>query len=262
LLSVIPPSKFKEEHTQKLIHRMIEKKGFFRKKPLEDIIRKTMLWMPYYRIQFNYSHSEKDPIQKHGETALNAMFCGCVKNEKELFILFKPNYLKYKKISYLPQPEEIVGSTTPTNFDKTFRDLLKRRNEAKDEANEFRSELNKIRTRIRRQSIILPIGKDLTDKEKKLSEKVAKLDAVRNLIGICLNINDDAKSIEVSAHNVFYYPTLVIALKHKENGAERYLIANLVESGLIRKNLNYDKGLTELCNKNNACRKLIASAII
>jgi hypothetical protein len=261
VLSVVPPSKFKEEHTQKLIHKMIEKRGFFRKKPLEDIIHKSMLWMPYYRIRYNYSLFEKEPIQKHGETALNAMFCGCVKNEKELFMLFKPNYLKYKIISYSPQSEEIVGSTTSINFDRILRDFLQRLNEVKEEANEFRSELKKIRTQIRRQSMMLPIGKDLTDKEKRLSEKVARLDAVRNIIGICLNISEDARTIKVSGHNVFYYPTLVVTLKHKENGAERYLIVDLVESGLIRKHLSYDIGLTELCNKNSACREIIASTI-
>lgn len=245
---------------------MMKKTGLFRKKPLEDIIRKSMVWMPYYRIQFNYRRSEKNLIQRYGETGrsetvLNAMFCECVKSEKELFTLFRPNYLKYKIIRRSPQSEEIVGSTVNINFERVLESFLKRLNEVKEELNEFRPELNKIRARLSRYSKIFPM-RDLIDKEKKLSEKVARLDVAKNILGICLNINEDARSIKVLGHNVFYYPTLVVTLKHKENRAERYFIMNLVESGLIRKHLSYDKKLIELCNKNNACREVIASAVM
>jgi len=245
---------------------MMKKTGLFRKKPLEDIIRKSMVWMPYYRIRFNYRRSEKNLIQRYGETgrsetALNAMFCGFVKSEKELFMLFRPNYLKHKIIRHSPQAEEIVGSTVYTDFDGVLGGFLKHLNEVKEELNEFRPELNKIRTRLSRYSKIFPV-KDLIDKEKKLSEKVARLESAKNILGSCLNINEDAKSIKVLGHDVFYYPTLVVTLKHKENGAERYFIVNLVESGLIRKHLSYDKGFMELCNKNSACREAIASAVM
>lgn len=265
MLSVIPPSKFKEEHIQKLVHKMIKKTGLFRKKLLEDIIRKSMVWMPYYRIQFNYRRSEKDLIQRYGETGqsetvLNAMFCGRVKSEKEFFTLFRPSYLKHKKINRSPQSEEIVGSTTSTNFERVLESFLKHLNEVKDELNEFRPELSKIRARINRYSKIFPM-KDRLDKEKKLSEKVARLEALKNILNICLNVNEDVRSIEVLGHDVFYYPTLVVTLKHKENGAERYLIVNLVERGLIRKHLSYDKGLTKLCDKNSECKEIIARSI-
>jgi hypothetical protein len=266
LLFVISPPKFKEEHVQNLVHKMMKKTGLFRKKPLEDIIRKSMVWMPYYRIQFDYRRSEKNLIQRCGETGrsetvLNAMFCGCAKSEKEFFALFRPNYLKYEIIKHSPQPEEIVGSTAHTDFEEVLAGFLKRLNEVKDELNEFRPELNKIRTRLSRYSKILPM-KDLIDKEKKLSEKVVKLEVTKNILGICLNINEGARSIKVYGHDVFYYPTLVVTLKHIENRAERYLIMNLLESGLIRKHLSYDKKLMELCNKNSVCRKVIASAVM
>jgi hypothetical protein len=265
LLSVIPPSKFKEEHIQNLIRKKIKKTGLFRKKPLEDIIRKSMTWMPYYRIRFNYGRSEKNLIQRYGETGqsetvLNAMFCGCVKSEKELFTLFRPNYLKHKKVNRSPQSEEIVGSTTHTDFERVLENLLKHLNEVKDELNEFRPELSKIRSRISRYSKIFPM-KDLLDKEKKLSEKVAKLEALKNILNMCLNVNKDVRSIEVGGHDVFYYPTLVVTLKHKENRTERYFIVNLVESGAVRKHLSYDKGLTELCNKNSGCKEIIVRLI-
>ena len=265
MLSVISPSKFKEEHVQNLVHKMMKKTGLFRKKPLEDIIRKSMVWMPYYRIQFNYRRSEKNLIQRFGETGrsetvLNAMFCGCVKSEKELFTLFRPNYLKGKIKKHSPLSKEIIGSTVHTDFNGILGGFLKHLDEVKDELKEFRPELSKIRARINRYSRIFPM-KDLLDKEKKLSEKVARLGALKNILYLCLNVNEDVKSIEVLGHDVFYYPTLVVTLKHKENGAERYFIVNLVESGTIRKHLSYDKGLTELCNKNSGCKETVIRSI-
>jgi len=243
--------------------KIIKKKGFFRKKFLEDIVRKNMVWMPYYRIQFNYIRSEKGLIQTgRSETTLNAMFCGSVKSERELFILFRPNYLKHKRIDQPPQSEEIVGPTFSTDFDGLLGGFLKRLNEAKDELIELRSELQKIRARIRRSpySRILPIPGDLR-KEKELSEKVAKLGAIRNVLSMCLNVNENIGSIEVVGHDIFYYPTLVVTLKHKENGTERYILVDPVGRGLVSKRLSWDRELTELCDKNSMCKEVIARSL-
>jgi hypothetical protein len=193
MLSVVPPSKFEGEDVQKFMRKMIEKRGFFRKKPLEDIIRENMVWMPYHRIQFNYSRSERGLIQRYGETgrgetALNAMFCGSVKSEREVFMLFRPNYLKYKVMRHSPQSEEVVGPTFYTDFDGVLGGFLKRLNEVKDELHELRSELHKSRVRIRRYSWIVPVMWDLK-KERTLSEKVAKLSAIKNTLSMCLNVN-------------------------------------------------------------------------
>lgn len=239
---------------------MIIKRGSFRKKPLEDIIGKNMVWMPYHRIQYTYRSSKKGLIQRSGETALNAMFCRSAESERELFILFRPNYLKHKIIEHTLQSEEIVGPTVSTDFDDVLGNLLKRLNEVEDELNEPRSELQKIRARIAKYGHIVPMMGALK-KERELSEKVARLSAVRNIRRMCLNVTENIKSIEVVGHDVFYYPTLVVTLKHKENGTERYILVNLVESGLISKRVSCDKGLTELCNKNSAFKEIITRSL-
>lgn len=232
------------------------KRGSFRKKPSEDIIRKNMIWMPYHKIQYDYTSSKKGSIQKSGETALNAMFCESVKNERELFTLFRPNYLAHKKIEHCPQSEEIIGQTVSTDFDRILGNILKKFNEVEDELNELRSELQKTRSRIRRYGHIMPMLGTLK-KERELSEKVARLTALRDVSSMCLNVNEDIRSIEVVDHDVFYYPNLVVTVKHKENGTERYILVNLVESGLINKRVSCDRELTELCNKNSECREII-----
>lgn len=138
-----------------------------------------MVWMPYHRIQFNYRRSERGLIQRYGErgrgeTALNAMFCGSIKSERELFMLFRLNYLKYKVIEHFPQSGKIVGPAVYTDFEGVLGGFLKRLNEVKDELSELRSELWKSRVHIKRYSWILPVMWDLK-KERTLSEKVAKL---------------------------------------------------------------------------------------
>jgi len=46
---VVPPSKFEAKDIQKIVRGMIKKRGFLRKKPLDDIISENMVWMPYHR---------------------------------------------------------------------------------------------------------------------------------------------------------------------------------------------------------------------
>lgn len=265
LLWVIPPSKFEGEHIQKSVRRLTKKRGSFKKKPLEDMIHEGMLWMPYYRIHYDYRQSgegiRRYKIAGRGETALNAMLCGSAKSEKEIVSLFRPNYLKHKTIKHFPQPEEIVGPTVDVDFDEFLDGLLKHLNRVEDELYELRSALSKKRVRLRRISMIVPLLWHHKQNEKKLSEKVAGLTAVKSILRMCLNVNDNLDSIKVTSHNVFYFPTLLVKLVHKEDRAERYLIINLVKSGPISRHLNCDMGLTELCNRNSMCKEIIARAL-
>lgn len=265
MLSAIPSSKFREEDIQKLLRKIIGKRGPFRRKLLvTTTTRENMVWMPYYRVQYDYTFSKKSSLERpremgHGETALNAMFCGCVEQERELLTLFRPNYLRYKRVSHLPEPREIVGPVAHVDLQTVLTRFLKRLNETKDELSELRPELRKDRMRISWHSIIF-IPRDLREKEMKLSEKVAKLDAMKNTLSLCLNVEEDMGSIEVTGHDVFYYPTLVATLNHEEE-TEKYVIVNLVKSGLISKHLSCDRWLTELCNKNSMCKNIITKLV-
>jgi len=263
LLSVVSPSGFEDIEVQKLIHVMMKKKipnGV----PLEYIASKSVVWMPYYKIQFEYRRSEKDLIQKFGETAesetaLNAMFCGCARSESELFMLFRPNYLKNNKMTRSPESDEIVGPTSPTNFDEILSGFVKRLNEVEDELYKLRSMLNKRYVRIARIRI-LPMISDLKEGER-LSEKIAKLSALKNILNMCLNLGEDIMSIKVLGNSTFYYPTLVATLKHRENRAERFIVIDLVKRGLILKRLSCDDVLTQLCNNNDACKEVLAKSV-
>jgi len=263
LLFVVPPSGFEEIEIQKLIHAMMKKKGP-NSVSLEGIASKSVVWMPYYRIQFEYRRSQKDLIRKFGETAesetaLNAMFCGCARSESELFMLFRPNYLKYNLLPRSPELDDIAGPAFPTNLDEVLSGFVKRLNEVEDELYKLRSMLNKRYVRIARMRI-LPMIPDLKEGER-LSGKIAKLSALKNILNMCLNLGEDIWSIKVLDNSTFYYPTLVAALKHRENGAERFIIIDLVKRGLILKRLNCDEGLTKLCNNNDACKEVLTKSV-
>ena len=266
MLPVIPPSKFEEEKVRKFIEKNTEKRGPFGKELLEDIVLKGMVWMPYHRIQYAYTRSREDLARSYGktgrgETALNAMFCGVVKNESDVVMLFRPNNLQYRIRNHLPQSEEIVGSVFYADFDKILRELLKRLNHVKKELYELRSALSKSRLRTRRYSMVLPMMGHLKRDEEELSKRVARLNATKNLLSLCLNVDDDMDSIKIMSQSLFYYPNLVVELEHRENGTERYLFINLVERGLIGNHLSCDQGLMELCNSNSMCKEVIASAL-
>ena len=263
LISGIAPSKFKEDEIGKLVEGMLERKTPFGK-PLEYVAAKATVWMPYYKIRMEYWRSREEPIGKTdekvpAETALNAMFCGCVNGESELLMIFRPNYLRHEAVTIVPSADEFVGPASRVDFEGILSGLVKKVNEVESELSRLRSTLSKNYARKRRFSMLLPMGN--LREEKDLSERIAKLDALRNTIRMCLNISEEAGAIEVLDYDTFYYPVSVFLLKHRENGNQRFLIVNLVKAEAMLPRPSYDISLTRLCNKNNECGKLVAAAV-
>jgi len=261
LLSVVPRSRFEGKDVQKIVRKTMGKRGLFGKKPAKEHVNQNVVWMPYHKILFDYTYSKRGSVTGHGETALNATFCGCVESQRELFVLFRPNYLRHEVVNYSPGPEEVVAPTSYTNFNVLLGGFLKRRYEIGDELAELRSELRKKRMRIRSYSRIIPVAWDLK-KEKTLSERVAKLSAVRHTLDMCLNVNAEIDAIKVTGSNVFYFPTLVITLKSRGDEPQRFLIVNIVDTDVKSEHLGYDKALSELCNENGECQKIVARSIM
>jgi hypothetical protein len=233
--------------------------------PLERGASKSLVWMPYYRVQFEYRRSEKELVQQFGETArsetaINAMFCGCARSEDDFFLLFRPNYLKYSMITYSPLLGEVTGPTFNIDLNVFLSSFLKRLNEVENELHGLKTTSNKRYARIRTYSRILPMIGELKEAEK-LSGKNARLVALKNISRLCLNLSEEAESIKAISNSTFYYPTAVVALKPGEPEAEQFLIINLVKSGAVRKGLNLDSALTQLCNSNDACKEVLSKTI-
>jgi hypothetical protein len=265
LLSVVPPSAFEREHLERSVQRMVKKKGFVRKRSLEDVVRRGMMWMPYYRVRYRYRRARDEGVRRFGktgraETALNAMFCAAVKDEDDLLMLFRPNHLRHETIERLPQPDEIVGPTFHVDFGEVLNGLANRLDRSNSKLQEMASALSKSRIRTRRRSMIFPLIGEPKRKEGELSRTVAELRAASNLVSICLNVKGDVGAVRVTDHEVFYYPNLVVKLIHKRDEREKYLIINLVKSGVVRKRLGCDRGLMRLCNSNSACKEVLATA--
>lgn len=263
MISGIPPSKFKEDEIEKLVESMLERKTLFAKS-LEYVAGKITLWMPYYRIRMEYWSSEEKIERKANEgvpaaTALNAMFCGCVNSESELLMIFRPNYLRREAVTLVPAADEFVGPTSKVDFEGVLSSLVKKQNEAQEELVGLRSALSRNYVRKRRFSMLLPVGS--LREEKELSAKIAKLDALRNTIHMCLNIAEGVETIKVLGDDTFYYPTSVFLLKNRENENQRFLMVNLVKSGGMQQRPNCDIFLTQLCNRNEECGKLVAAAV-
>jgi len=266
LLSVVPPSSYSEAELQKLVHANMRKE-LVRSDgtPSERGASKSLVWMPYYRVQFEYRRSEKELVQKLGETArsetaINAMFCGCAQSQDDFFMLFRPNYLKYSMIAHSPRLGEVIGHTFRMDLDAFLTSLLKRLNEAKKELRELKTTSNRSYAHIRRYSRILPMAGELKEAEKAYG-KTAKLDALTNILRLCLNLFEEAESIKAISNSTFYYPTAVVASEPRGPETVQFLIVNLVKSGSIRRCLNLDNALTQLCNSNDACKEVLSRTI-
>ena len=242
---------------------MLERETRFGK-PLEYVAGRGTLWMPYYRIRMEYSRFGKEQKEKTSEgvpveTALNAMFCGCVGGESELLMIFRPNYLRHEVMSIAPADGDVVGSVSGVDLEGVLSGLVNRLNGVQGELAGLRSTLSKNYVRKRRFSMLFPAGN--LREEKELSEKIAKLDALRNTIRMCLNTSEEVGAIAVLNSDNFYYPTSVFLLKKREDESQRFLIVNLVKSGGMQRRPNSDVLLSQLCSRNEECGKLVAAAV-
>ncbi|NIO36355.1 hypothetical protein GTO27_01485, partial [Candidatus Bathyarchaeota archaeon] len=79
-----------------------------------------------------------------------------------------------------------MGPTVDVDFDEFLDGLMKHLNRVEDELYELRSALTKKRVRLRRYSMIVPLLRHHKQNEKKLSEKVAELTAVKSILRMCL----------------------------------------------------------------------------
>lgn len=263
MIDGIPPSGFKESDIRKLVEDTLKRKTPLGK-PVEYVASKGTVWMPYYRIRMEYWHSDSESNEKLGEkkpaeTALNAMFCGCVNNESELLMIFRPNYLRHKTVALSPSTNEVIGLASKVDFEGILSGLVKKKKEVENELSGLRSTLSKKYVRKRRFSMLLPTGS--LKEEKDLSGKIAKLDALKNTIDLCLNIHKEVEGIQVLDSDIFHYPTSVFLLKHEGNETMRFLIVNLVKAGGLLQRPHYDVLLTRLCNSSDECRKLVAAAV-
>ncbi len=133
MISGIPPSEFKESEIEKLVKNMLKSRALFGKS-LNHIAGKRTVWMPYYRIRMEYWRSMESSKGKIGkrvpaETALNAMFCGCVNTESEFLMIFRPNYLKREAVPIAPAVDEVVGPASRVDFGRVLSSLVKKLNE-------------------------------------------------------------------------------------------------------------------------------------
>lgn len=256
MLCVIPSSDFKRIQAQELAKKKIIEKSFA--DASLRIESKSVVWMPYYKIEFEYRRSEQEPIRNfgetaQGETAMNAMFCGFA-SESDLPMLFRPNYLRKKMETCDAQQSEIIGPVFQVDLDAVLSGFLARLNKVKDELHTVRSKLTKRYFQTRKYSMLFPVMVKSKEIEEQ-SKKMAELDALTHLMSLCLNLTESAVSIKTLYSSIFYYPTMVIALAAQNREALQFLVINLVKEGAIHKGYSPDNVLTEFCNRNSACKK-------
>jgi len=256
LLCIVPSSDFRRIQPQELAKKMITEKTS--QGSSLRIKSKSVVWMPYYKIGFEYKRSEQKSIKNfsetaQGETVMNAMFCGFA-SESDLPFMFRPNYLRKKMETCNAQQSEIIGPVFQIDLDTVLAGFLAKLNKVKDEYRTVRSDLTKRYFQTRKYSMLFPMMGKSKEIEKQ-SKKVAELDALTHIMNLCLNLTESAASIKTLYSSIFYYPTMVIAFATQNGEALRFLVLNLVKEGAIHKSYGSDNVLTEFCNRNSACKE-------
>lgn len=257
-ISVIAPNDFGNEEIRKAIKREVLTEGVIRKKSLEKIKSRKIVWMPYYHILYDYYsvNNAEGTEARSAETAMNAMYCDEAAAAGLEFRFFRPNYLNFNRSKYLPKDEDILGPILDIDLQETLNELVRALKKKEDNYSKKSRELIDLQKGVCRRFLLPTTGPE-KKKSSQLSEKVAQSRAMEVALRMSLNIGEEKiTSPKLKEHNIFYFPTLITALEHKTDESKRYLIFNLADKSSKSRSPKLDEVLSGACNKNKKFRKI------
>nr|MDO8045934.1 hypothetical protein [Candidatus Baldrarchaeota archaeon] len=224
-----------------------------------------LLWIPYQTLECTILTFEGRT--KKTKTALNVMFPDHTLSDKDLILMFRPNFLRYSKVKYtdlnltpllsnLPQKKAPINTT----------DLKSLSNRIVKYASMIQKNLTNLTPMIKHQSqsdiisrLFLPSIKDLTRLTSQEVRKVedfmereyVKFAAMKQVIQIALNITGLPQRISFKKKDSFYHPYLIIGAN------KEYFFVDLVKRGKIIKNFTEDPILTRILKENPIAKEEI-----
>ena len=251
---------------EKTINRNLAREGLLRRRVQEVVRSETMIWMPYYEINYAFTvegrelRIDQEPTGS-GKTALNAMFGPCVEEESDILSLFRPDILDVELRDNIPRSNDVVGSIGEVNSQLLLDKLIAYRAEIGIELQEIGFELRKLHRRMQTMSLFLPTSKATRVREDELTQRLAQLSGVKFSLRMRLGLPENATITQVSDGDVFYCPQLVVSVEHQQTGMDRFLIVDFVRLGRKMKGGGLDDALSRLCSVDDACRATLEAAI-
>lgn len=264
MIKVVQIPEIKRMEIEKTINKNLARKGLVRRRILEVVCLETMIWMPYYKIHYEFTEDGNEPrIDQNttgsGMTALNAMFSSCVEEENDFLSLFRPDIHELELLDHNPSTE-VVGSVGTVDIPAIFDKLLEYRAEITIERQEMVQELRKIHRRMQTMSLILPTSKATRIREDELTRRIAQISGVSFSFLMRLGLPENTMITKVTDTGVFHCPQLIVSVEHQQTGEDRFLIVDFVRLGR-KKGGGLDDALTRLCSVDDVCKATLEAAI-
>ncbi|MFQ6123047.1 MAG: hypothetical protein ACE5R6_00355 [Candidatus Heimdallarchaeota archaeon] len=264
MIKVVQIPAIERMEIEKTINKNLARKGLIHRRILETVCSETKIWMPYYKIRYEFTNEGNDPSFNQentgsGMTALNAMFSSCVVEENDLLSLFRPDIHELELVNHNPS-QEVVGSVETADIPTIFDKLLEYRTEIDIERQEMAQELRQIHRRMQTMSLFLPTSKATRIREDQLTRRLAQISGVRFSFLMRLGLPDNALFTEVTNAGVFYCPQLIVSVENQQTGEDRFIIIDFVRLGQ-KKGGSLDDALSRLCSVDDACRATLEAVI-
>ncbi len=235
----------------------------------EEKCETTLLWVPYQTLECT-TQTFEGKIEKT-KTALNIMFPDEIFDEKDIILLFRPNFLKIKKKKYesinLGNLTRIVPERIADIRKIDYKRITEKIVSLSKNVYENLEELKFIL--INRQSIdtiqrlVLPstdeLSRLMSSEERKVKDfierKFANAMALSTVIKMTLNIKNLPEKITFKEKEVFYYPYLVISTKND------FFFIDLVKRGRLSKKFIEDPILNRIMRENELAREIILKTL-
>lgn len=264
MIKVTQIPEIERREIEKTINKNLARKGLVRRRILEVVCSETMIWMPYYKIRYEFTEEEHEPrIDQEktgsGMTALNAMFSSCVEEESGLLSLFRPDIHELELVDHIPS-NEVVGSISTVDIPAIFDKLLAYRAEINFERQEMAQELHQIHRRMQTMSLFLPTSKATRIREDELTRRLAQISGVRFSFIMRLGLPDNVMITKVTDTGIIHCPQLIVSVENQQTGEDRFLIIDFVRLGW-KKGGGLDDALTRLCSVDDVCKATLEAAI-
>ena len=229
----------------------------------------TLLWVPYQTLEC-ITQTFEGKTEKT-KTALNIMFPDEIFDEKDIILLFRPNFLKIKKKKYesinLGSLTRIIPERRANIHKIDYKRVTEKIVSLSKNVYENLEELKFLL--INRQSIdtiprlVFPstdeLGRLMSSEERKVKDFIEKefanAMALSTVIKMTLNIGALPEKIVFKEKEVFYYPYLVISTK------EDLIFVDLVKRGKLSKKFVEDPILNRIMRENESARQIILKTL-
>ncbi len=264
MIKVVQIPEIEREEIEKTINKNLVKTGLLRRRFQEIICSETMIWMPYYKIHYEFTeegHELRIDQEKTGSemTALNAMFSSCVEDESGLLSLFRPDIFELELVDHIPS-NEVVGSIGKVEISAILDKLLAYRAEIDVERQEMVQELRQIHRKMQTMSLFLFTSKATRIREDELTRRLAQISGVLFSFRMRLGLPDNVTITKVTEAGLFYCPQLIVSVEHQNTGENRFLIVDFVRLGR-KKGGGLDDALSRLCSVDDVCKATLEAAI-